>query len=975
VAAGPAPRAGVITRPGAPLVERAGELTAVARALDETALGSGRCVVLEGPGGIGKTAVLDAAGDYARAAGARVLAARGDELEREFPFGVARQLLEPVVHDGDGSADPALLAGPARLAGVLLGVGTGAGQASALPAGPDAPGAALHALHWLVANLSRRGPLAIIVDDTHCADLPSLRLLAYLATRVPRLPVAVLVALRLPLSGAAEAVVAALRRARQVVVLRPRPLSAAGSARVVGRLAPDASGDDLRAIHEAAAGNPLLLEELALALRDDPGGGPGAAAERVAETVWRRIADGPAGSAAFARAVAVLGRGVELRHAAAIAGLAPREAAAAADALAAAGVLAAGRPLDFRHPLLRVAVAAQVPIGERTAAHADAARLLAAEDAPPERIAAHLLATEPHGDAWVAERLIAAGGAAAARAAPEAAVRFLRRALAEPPPPERRAALLLELGAAEVAAFELPAAEEHLRRGLVLVTDPEARLRFASLLASVLSNDGRADEAVDVLDGALRGAEGADPALIASVEANLVNIARNQVAARRRARSRAAAVGARVAAGADAALPLLATAAAELAMAGTDAARCAALAERALRGVGAAWDTLEFWPWVAARCLVVADRPEPARRALDAAVDRAQARGSVYQLRVLLVFRAELAYRTGDVAATEADARGALERVDEHGWTAGVPFAAALLVLALLERGDHAAAAALLRAQGLAGAGPELPDLHTNHLLLHARGRLRVEQGDLRAGLEDLLECGRRERELDEPNPAVLDWRSQAALALVATGQPEAAGRLAREELALAGAFGAPRAIGIAQRALGLVVGGSEGLELLRASAATLAGSPARLEHARALADLGAALRRVGFLTDARAALRRALELAHECHAGALEERALTELQRAGGRPRRIALSGRDALTPSERRIAELAAAGHPNREIAARLYLSVRTVEFHLSGAYRKLGVGSRRGLPAALVDAIPPLVEAAGGSVRAGTSPGPRY
>jgi DNA-binding NarL/FixJ family response regulator len=142
------------------------------------------------------------------------------------------------------------------------------------------------------------------------------------------------------------------------------------------------------------------------------------------------------------------------------------------------------------------------------------------------------------------------------------------------------------------------------------------------------------------------------------------------------------------------------------------------------------------------------------------------------------------------------------------------------------------------------------------------------------------------------------------------------------------------------------VEGNLDGLELLRAAADTLSRSPARLEHARALTDLGAALRRQGHRNEAGGTLRRALEVAHRCGAGALERRALTELHATGARPRRPALSGLDALTPSERRVAELAAAGQANGEIAGNLHVSVRTVEFHLSGTYRKLGMRSRREL-----------------------------
>ena len=198
-----------------------------------------------------------------------------------------------------------------------------------------------------------------------------------------------------------------------------------------------------------------------------------------------------------------------------------------------------------------------------------------------------------------------------------------------------------------------------------------------------------------------------------------------------------------------------------------------------------------------------------------------------------------------------------------------------------------------------------------------------------------------------EPNPAAVDWRSQAAVAHAALGQRDAARALALEELALARRFGAPRALGIALRTLGVI--GDE-LDHLEEAVDVLAASPARLEHARALADLGVALRHRRRIVEAREPLRHALDLAIRCGAAPLAERARAELLIAGARPRRPQLSGVDALTTNERRVAALAAEGRSNREIAQALYVSHKTVEKHLTAAYRKLGVGARQDLPGAL-------------------------
>jgi DNA-binding CsgD family transcriptional regulator len=156
--------------------------------------------------------------------------------------------------------------------------------------------------------------------------------------------------------------------------------------------------------------------------------------------------------------------------------------------------------------------------------------------------------------------------------------------------------------------------------------------------------------------------------------------------------------------------------------------------------------------------------------------------------------------------------------------------------------------------------------------------------------------------------------------------------------------------IGISLRALGLVEAGRTGEQLLRQAADVLADSPARLEHARALIDLGALLRRGNSRSEARKLLRQAVELAHRCGATALVTRGNEELAATGAHPRTILLSGLDALTASERRVAQMAADDLSNKEIAQALFVTVKTVEQHLGRVYRKLEISSRRDLAAAL-------------------------
>jgi DNA-binding CsgD family transcriptional regulator len=213
-----------------------------------------------------------------------------------------------------------------------------------------------------------------------------------------------------------------------------------------------------------------------------------------------------------------------------------------------------------------------------------------------------------------------------------------------------------------------------------------------------------------------------------------------------------------------------------------------------------------------------------------------------------------------------------------------------------------------------------------------------------------MLDAGRHSEALGHHNPAFVAWRSQAALALLQLGEQDEARRLAAEELMQARTWGAPRALGAALRAAGLAEGGARGLPFLEEAVEVLTTSPAKLEHAKARTELGAALRRANRRSEAREHLRRAVELATICSAEPLAARADTELRATGARPRRIAMSGAESLTPSELRVAQMAAEGPTNREIAQTLFVTPKTVEIHLSSVYRKLGISSRSQLPAPL-------------------------
>ncbi len=251
-----------------------------------------------------------------------------------------------------------------------------------------------------------------------------------------------------------------------------------------------------------------------------------------------------------------------------------------------------------------------------------------------------------------------------------------------------------------------------------------------------------------------------------------------------------------------------------------------------------------------------------------------------------------------------------------------------------------------LEASGLDSHDGELLPLL---LIRHGRGRLSLALGETEAGLGD-MRAAAAQLEAGAFPPQLWPWRSSHALALAAAGETEEACRLADQELRLTRAFGAPGSLGISLRTRGLVEPGAADLDLLREAVTVLAGSGAALEHARALVELGAALRRAGHRLKSVEPLREGLDLAHRCGASALAGRARDELVTAGARPRRDALHGRDALTASELRTARMAADGRSNREIAQALFVGLRTVETHLTHTYQKLAIHSRDALSGAL-------------------------
>ena len=488
------------------LLGRDGELKRLDELMARSRSGCGVIALLEGPAGIGKTALLAEGAGRARSCGFSVLRAAGSELEREFAFGVLRQLFAPVVAPGRESAD--LLEGAAALAAVPLGLVVATADAVAGPG--DAVAAAMHGLYWLTANLSELAPLVLVVDDAHWADAMSLRFVLYLARRVADLPVFLLVAAR-PIAAHGDAgLLAQLAGLAGVVWLRPAPLSEREVRRLVrdGGL-PDAEEKFIGACHRASGGNPFLLSELLAELDAEGASGTAGDAARVADFapagivrwILPRLAALGEDAQRLAFAFAVLGVGAALSDAAVLTGLELSAAAAAADALIGAHILTGERPHEFVHPLLRSAVYDALSPARRAEAHARAAHLTAERGAPLARVAAHLLVSEPGRDGWAVHVLRAAAREASSSGAPESAASYVERALEETQPPAVRAELLLELGDAQLQGG-LAGATQSIREALELSADPRRRAEICHALGRAVFYTG---DWAGVREAVLRG--------------------------------------------------------------------------------------------------------------------------------------------------------------------------------------------------------------------------------------------------------------------------------------------------------------------------------------------------------------------------------------------------------------------------------------------------------------------------------------
>jgi DNA-binding CsgD family transcriptional regulator len=943
------------------LLERAEETERLLTLLDRARDGHGGVAVIEAPAGLGKTSLLEALRDSAEDAGMRALTAIGAELERQFAFGACLQLFGAAV-DESGADDASVFEGAASLARPLF----DRDMRSAAPPDEDRLFALLQGLWWLSAEIAESAPLLLALDDAQWADEPSLRYVDFVSRRLDDLPIAVCLAVRSGEPGVNEELLRTIRGAPGCMVVRPGPLSEGAVGELVRAELGVADRATGRACAELTGGNPFYLNQLLTDLRERHVRGRDLESEisaikpdSVARNVGTRIDRLGERAAELARAVAVLGDGTELRRAARLAGLDPEQASRTADRLAEADLLRAGERLSFAHPIVREAVYAELGPAQRSHAHGIAAELLMRESAAADQVAAQLLRTGGLERPWAVDVLLAAARRATSQGAHGLARDYLERALSEPPLGEARVEVIHELGKTEMRLGD-PACLDHLRLALEATADEAIdhgsrgplRAGVSVSLARTLVFAARNPEAIAVLREAISGLDAEHGARASELRADLLAVALLDLPSRRAlAHELAEALETVEALDVSAALPLAGTLALEATLTSWPADRAAALAERVVDA-----GVLEQLPpdhaaaLGAIATLQLTDRARRSDEALLEAAAAAERSGSARALAVVACLRSRGAFRWGRVAEAEEEGRSALRLATEHGWPFGIPTAIACVADPLIERGELEEASELT---GLLDRAAQFAETQLFQQARECRARLELARGEPDRGLELALACGEWERAWGATNSVFTHypWRLTAALAHLARSEPEQAAALATQQLEIARAFGTERGIGLALRIAGLAGQGDERVALLTDSIDHLAASPARLEHAKALGDLGAALRSAGRRRQAREPLYAALDLARRCGASAVTDTVRAELAAAGARPRREASSGAASLTPSERRVADLAAQGLGNRAIAQRLFLSRRTVETHLTNAYRKLEIPGREQLAGVLL------------------------
>jgi DNA-binding CsgD family transcriptional regulator len=902
-------------------------------------------IVLEGPPGSGKTTLLN---DLIQrlGPGRLVLTARCGRLDGGYAFGLIGQLFEPLTADPEtaDSAEYLALVHDALEEARAESGDAMSGQLRRLQ----------EATERLMRELARRMPVLICVDDAHWADAPSLACLAHLARRAARQPVLTVVTRCSQVLVSTPDGLAELLLRPDSVRIQPAPLDQRQVAALIGSLLQASPHPDFTAsCHRITRGNPQMLIELIRAVSEagtpSMEGADTRLADLTTEISVRRTVDllrrQPDDIQELVAVLAVLGeRAIDV--AADLTQLDPAQVRQSIAELVKLDVLwqpPGSRP-TFAQERLRVAVRNGLSASARDDLLIRAARSLSVRGAPIEHVATVLQGTRPAGDPWVIEVLCEAARLRMTTGYPEEVVGYLQRVLSEQLEPQHRTDLLIQLGTARLHG-DPEAAGRHFWEAAQLAT--ERRARAAALIgfcqAGLLIQ--RPLDASPELTAAIRDLVSgqdmtdADREAVLRLRAMLVIVSDDPGDKEPSAGlcGGTGAVGNRRTSPAE--CELLSAFALQVSERGGSAEEAVELALRAMAGTSLR-DRESHGLFVrSVSVLLYADHPEAALQWAGRMVDvGSRHRWRLFQL-IGRCLRAEAAFRTGDLGLSLTEARAAFETTGLADRSAYRALALANLTRVLIELGRLDEAEGFLDTPGTTLIGAP----RARSTVLAARSQLLARRGDLDGALYDLLEAGRLLTDIRIVNPAIFPWRSQAAELYAELGDHARARELAAEELSLARSWGTPRAIGIALRASGKAAEGNAGVTLLEQAVSVLSDSPAPLDLAVAYAELGIRHRALGAPAAARRALRNAAVIAEQCSAHALLARVHAELALSGARSRTAPQSGPAALTPSERRVAELAARGNTNRQIAQWLSVSPNTVEVHLTNAYRKLAISSR--------------------------------
>ncbi|SDP29470.1 regulatory protein, luxR family [Nakamurella panacisegetis] len=932
-----------------PPVDRDSELAALAAVLDAAGGGAGESVLVEAAAGLGKSRLLEEAATFGHARGLTVIRARANLGDRDYPFGLILRLFEPFLVKLSADRRAAVFAGSAELAVPLL---APAGRMPTEGDGAIRPQAAvLHGLFWLVLNIAAQRPVLLTVDDVQWADEASLQFLLYLAERIEDLPVALVAAAR-PRRSPEAAVLTALRYSPAQTRLSLAPLSVAGMTELVHRSRPAMDPVTCAACVEVANGNPFYLRETLLSLDD---AAPDFTAERIRDlggaslarvALFRLLRLGP-GSVSLAGALAVLGEQSPLAVVAQLAGLSTGDAATAADELADEQLISSGVELEFLHPLIGQSIYAEIPPARRAVDHAAAAVLLRRSGAPAERVATQLLASPAGMLDWAVATFELAAERAMAQGAPHSAARYLSRAVIEAGgDTARRVALLIALGCAQTAAG-LPASVENLRAALAEQRDPMRWLEVARLLSRAYAHSGEHQVAAQVLEEALERVGPGTEQLRAGLLADYLTYSAFSTEQRQRSITRVTPL---LREPPDNSSPESRLILAALAMRSGQSwqpnPQTIDLAYRAWdSGALLATEGPDGSGWLMTAWAYELAEDSPATLSVcAAAIAAARVVGSIDAFAAGSYFHGYASLRLGRIMDAEADADQAIE-VAGNGRHRYLVSSLVLRANVSIERDDLAAAEQALRAAEKLTDSRSMLDLPW---LLDSRARLELARHRPSAALEHFQQAGAHLMQELKVEHTVLPWRSGAAMAALAVGDTAQAQQLVSDILAVVERKDALITRGRGLRVQGLLLGGSAGLALLADSAELLAGTSAELEYGYSLAELGAALRRAGHRVQARRPLTLANAITARLGAELLGRRVRDELAAAGARP--PAPANHRTLTPSEHRVADLALQGLTNNEIAQALFVTPKTVEYHLRQIYQRLGIGRRHELGAAM-------------------------